>query len=174
MDAPARRRPGRQSTFSKAKCDLICARLGAGEALATICEDEGMPSVATWFRWLDERPDLREDYTRAREAQAEHMDRLIWQAATQPAERITITGKDGKSKVTGVDNGDVQHRRLLVDTLKWRAAHLRPKVYGVIRVEAEHDVSGSLAELVRQAAALPLKQAEVIESKGPAPVIESQ
>ena len=133
-----------------------------------------MPCVMTWLEWVSRDRALAEQYVRAREAQAEYMDTQIREAATAEPERMTLTGRDGKTQLTSVDNGHVQHRRLLVDTLKWRAAHLRPKVYGVIRVEAEHDVGGSLAELVRQAAALPLKQAEVIESKGPAPVIESQ
>ena len=132
-----------------------------------------MPAVVTVLEWCERFQDFQQQYARARAAQAEYMDHLIQQAATQAPEYVTITTKGG-TKHGGVDNGLVQHRRLLVDTLKWRAAHLRPKVYGVIRVEAEHDVGGSLAELVRQAAALPLKQAEVIESKGPAPVIESQ
>ena len=132
-----------------------------------------MPAVVTVLEWCERFQDFQQQYARARAAQAEYMDHLIQQAATQPPEYVTITTKGG-TKYGGVDNGHVQHRRLLVDTLKWRAAHLRPKVYGVLRIEAEHDVGGSLAELVRQAAALPLKQAEVIESKGPAPVIESQ
>ena len=37
----------------------------------------------------------------------------------------------------GVDSGDVAHRRLKIDVLKWRAGKLRPKVYGD-KIQQEH------------------------------------
>jgi hypothetical protein len=66
------------------------------------------------------------------------MDQRILEAASAPFRE----GPDGK-----VDSGEVAHRRLLIDTLKWRACHLRPRVYSE-KHRAEMTAAVALRNLV--------------------------
>lgn len=116
---------GRPSDFTQEIADEICERLSNAESLRKICLSEHMPSQTTVFRWLaDERySKFREQYTRAREAQA---DALF--------DECLDIADDGSNDYVGEDekyNGDaVQRAKLRIDTRKWMAGKLRPKVYG--------------------------------------------
>ena len=99
--------------FTQATADLICERIATGESLRFICRAEDMPDKATVLRWLqsDERLEFRDQYARAREAQADHyFDAII--------------------EIADDDTLDVNRSRLMVDARKWAAGKLRPKVYG--------------------------------------------
>lgn len=127
---------GRPSKFTQELADQICTRLAEGESLRAICrpegnDDESMPHIGTILRWVGENPGFREQYTRAREVQAE----------TLADEIITIS--DG-SKFADDDATQIARARLRVDTRKWVASKLLPKKYGD-KVEVEH--SGSLNAL---------------------------
>ncbi len=68
---------GRPSIFSPELAQTIFDRMSAGELLIRICEENGMPHVATFFRWLNREGEgnaaLRAAYTRARHDQADFM-----------------------------------------------------------------------------------------------------
>jgi hypothetical protein len=141
---------GRPSTFTQKIADTICDRLIEGESLRAICREEGMPGIATVMQWLDRNPTFAAQYTRARELQADALDWEIMEAARQAPERVTVTVGENATK-TCVDGGEVNNRRLLIDTLKWRACHLRPKRYKTATIE--HSGSVSLESLVAPDAA---------------------
>lgn len=61
----------RPSTFTEEVAGLICERLADGESLRSICSQEGMPSKSMVFRWLAANEAFRDQYARAREAQAD-------------------------------------------------------------------------------------------------------
>lgn len=111
--------------YSEEIADVICDRLANAESLRKICLSDGMPSQSTVFRWLgdDRHADFRERYARAREAQA---DALF--------DEMLDIADDGANDYMGEDekyNGDaVQRSRLRVETRKWMAGKLKPKVYG--------------------------------------------
>jgi hypothetical protein len=70
-------------------------------------------------RWLGEdKPGFREQYARAREAQAE----FIAEDAFELADSMLGAGRE--------DNAAVQAARLAVDTRKWFLARMSPRVYG--------------------------------------------
>lgn len=136
---------GRPSDFSEATADAICAGLADGRSLRKICLDEGMPSQTTVFRWLaDERyATFREQYVRAREAQA---DALF--------DECLDIADDGSNDYMGEDdtyNGDaVARSRLRIDTRKWMAGKLRPKVYGdKLELNNNHGLQDSLGDLLK-------------------------
>jgi hypothetical protein len=119
---------GRPSSFTQEIADSICERLIGGESLRTICLDDDLPSATTVFRWLanDEYAAFREQYTRAREGQAERL-----------AEEILSIADDGSSDWTVNEKGSevlnaeaVARSRLRVDARKWLAGKLAPKKYG--------------------------------------------
>jgi hypothetical protein len=143
---------GRPSMFTEEIAAAICDGIAAGECLPRVCDKPGMPHPSTVFDWLAKDKVFADQYARAREAQGELMDAMIMEAATAAPERVIIRmgGEDGGTKEQ-VDTGEVQHRRLKIDALKWRAAHLRPKVYGVQRQEVEHKGLDGLAERLAEA-----------------------
>lgn len=109
---------GRPSTFTQETADTICERIAEGESLRSICTDEAMPGKSTVFRWLadDQNAPFRDQYARAREAQADALfDEL--------AETAELALK-AESAV------EVAARRLVVDTQKWRLSKIVPKKYG--------------------------------------------
>lgn len=120
---------GRPSKFSQALADEICDRLSKGESLRAICSgdeqtaDGFMPHRATVMRWLESNEAFREQYARAREAQADHYVDEMLEIADSP--NATVNPKTGEPEVR-----DPQRDRLRVDTRKWIASRLAPKKYG--------------------------------------------
>lgn len=140
---------GRPSSFSEETAETICARLANGESLRKICCDADMPDQTTVIRWLaksemDDAPEqfklFRQQYARAREMQADTI-----------FDEMLDIADDGSNDYMGDDekyNGDaVQRSKLRVDTRKWMAGKLRPKVYGEkIFNETQHTFSEDMAE----------------------------
>jgi hypothetical protein len=121
---------GRPSLYTEELAHEICVRLGSGESLRKICLDERIPSIATVMSWLTKKPDFLEQYTRAREIQAEtQFDELI-DIVDQPPELSHITDKNGELVEVKFDSSYVAWMKLRVDTRKWTAARMAPKKYG--------------------------------------------
>jgi hypothetical protein len=116
------------SKFSEELADRICERLADGESLRSICADEEMPDKSTVFRWLAANETFRDQYARAREAQADTLFDEILHIADTPQMGEKTEVSDGKIKVVSGDM--IDHRRLQVDARKWMAGKLRPKKYG--------------------------------------------
>ena len=117
---------GRPSDFTQQMADAICAELADGRSLRDICSSTEMPDKATVFRWLAKDAQFRDQYARAREAQAEH-----W------ADEILEIADDGSNDTYEDDNGNtrtdqevVARSRLRVDSRKWLMSKLAPKKYG--------------------------------------------
>lgn len=117
---------GRPSEFTQEVADAICERIADGESLVRICKDDGMPSKATVFNWLSSKPEFVDNYTRAREAQADTLfDEIL--DISDDGLNDTYTDEDGNVRT----NQDVIARsKLRVDARKWMAGKLRPKKYG--------------------------------------------
>ena len=121
---------GRPSIYTEELAHEICVRLGLGESLRKICLDERIPSMATVMTWLTKKPEFLEQYTRAREIQAEtQFDELI-DIVDQPPELSHITDKNGELVEVKFDSSYVAWMKLRVDTRKWTAARMAPKKYG--------------------------------------------
>lgn len=112
---------GRPSRLTKELLEKIILQVVEGKSLKNICEKENMPNIATVFRWLSEGRKSNSDeilknfcdkYAHAREIQ---QDVLV--------EEMLDIARKANSK-------NFQASRLLIDTLKWRAGKLAPKVYG--------------------------------------------
>lgn len=136
--------------FTQDVADRICARIASGESVRSIVKDETMPCSATVYKWLREVPAFAEQYARSREDQADCLAEEMLDVARQAPERVTVTIGDEATKEQ-IDSGDVAHRRLQIDTLKWRAGKLRPKVYGD-KIQQEITGTLSLEQILSQAA----------------------
>lgn len=117
---------GRPSEFTEEIADEICDRISSGESLRRICSDEGMPSKTSVFRWLYNNKEFCFQYARAREVQADSLADEILDICDDGS-NDTYTDEEGNVRV----NTDVIARsRLRVDTRKWIASKLKPRVYG--------------------------------------------
>lgn len=124
---------GVASSFTDEIATTICEGLADGRSLRSICVEEGMPNQATVFRWLaDERyAAFREQYARAREAQADAIFDEILDIADDGTNDWMERHDDEGGNIGWKENGEaLQRSRLRVDARKWMAGKLRPKVYG--------------------------------------------
>lgn len=138
------------SKFTQAIADSICEQIAEGKSLRTICAAKDKPKMSTIFRWLadDARKEFREQYVRAREAQADALFDEILNIADTPLIGVkTKTNEKGETETT---HGDmIEHRRLQVDARKWMAGKLRPKKYGD-KLELAGDQDSPLQVVVRK------------------------
>jgi hypothetical protein len=130
---------GMPSTFTTDMADQICMKLVSGMSLRKICDLDGMPSTFTVLKWLEKYPEFATQYAHARELQADAYFDEIRDTIDQDPGMVEVTTQF--SSHSHVDSGEVQHRKLKVDALKWMAAKLRPKKYGestTLQAEVNH------------------------------------
>lgn len=94
----------------EAQVAAICGDLVDGLSLRQACAKQGRPDKATFLRWMETDEQLRDQYARAREAQAE----------TYAAEIIEIVDTEP----------DAARARVRMDARRWVASKLLPKKYG--------------------------------------------
>jgi hypothetical protein len=95
-----------------------------------------MPTKSTVFRWLAADEMFRDQYARAREAQADAIFDEILDIADEEHTTVKRDPDGGEVEVT-YDSTAVQRNRLRIDARKWMAGKLRPKVYGE-KVDVAH------------------------------------
>lgn len=120
---------GRPSIYTEELADAICERLADGESLRSICRDEAMPAKATVFRWAASNESFRDQYAKAREAQADCLFDDILEIADDA--RNDWMERHGKDDAGWLLNGDhIARSKVRIDARKWMAGKMRPKVYG--------------------------------------------
>lgn len=128
---------GRPSDYTPEIVSEICELIANGMSVREICRAEHMPDMRTVFRWLAKHDEFRQQYARAREAQADYL-----------AEEILDIADDGQNDwmdrqvAPGVfarvqDQEAINRSRLRVDARKWIMSKLQPKKYGD-KVTQEH------------------------------------
>ena len=117
---------GRPSEYTEAMGLAICERIADGESLRSICLLDEMPAKSTVFKWLTQQTEFADQYTRAREAQADVLADEIIDIADDGS-RDYVKQEDGREVV---DYDHISRARLRVDARKWIAAKLKPKKYG--------------------------------------------
>jgi hypothetical protein len=125
IDAIHGKKTGRPSKYSDELVDNICLRLSNGEALTQIVKSDSMPSHATVYTWLLQRPEFLDKYTRAREEQADtNADQIIAIADEMPPEYTDEKGR------TSLDPTFLNWQKQRIEARKWTAMKLKPKKYG--------------------------------------------
>ena len=148
-DCKKKKHPGgRPTDYCVEVADEILERIADGESLRSICREEHMPSKSAVFRWLGLHDEFRDQYARAREAQADSLFDDVLEIADDA--RNDWMERNGKDDVGWALNGEhVQRTRLRIDARKWMAGKLRPKTYGEkIEVDNKHDISDPMKELL--------------------------
>lgn len=136
---------GRPTIYSQELVSLMCSRIAAGESVRQITSDPDMPAMATFFRWLNEKPDFKEQYAIAKELGAEALFAdLLAIADDGTNDWMEKKGKDGKAIGYQVNGEAIGRSRLRVDTRKWYLSKVLPKLYGD-KTTTEHTGSISLS-----------------------------
>lgn len=99
-----------------------------------LCKAEGMPDPMSVYRWLRDKPDFTLQYEASREMAAEAFANEVIELADAECP-VDTKGR--------MDSGFVQRQRLRVDTRKWVASKLLPKVYGD-KLDVAHSGSVSI------------------------------
>lgn len=134
---------GRPSIYSEELAKKICTRLANGESLRKICSDDGMPAKSVVIEWaLDSKHPFADQYARARRIQAELMIDEVNEISDDGTNDYMLTKKG-----LVPDHEHMARSRLRVDTRKWIACKVLPKIYGD-KIHAEHSGSISLNDLI--------------------------
>lgn len=156
-----KKKMGRPTMYTQQLASLICLRIAEGESLREIVKSEGMPERTTIYEWLLNKPDFANQYTRAREEQADTLaDEIIAIADEQPEIIPVLDKRTGELIEHKLDNAFLQWQKNRIDARKWTAMKLKPKKYGdrvalagdsesPIKVEAEVQAEALLGALLK-------------------------
>jgi hypothetical protein len=129
--APQKNPLGAPTTYNEHLATVICIRIAEGESLRQILKDVGMPAQSTVYEWLLRHPSFAEQYTRAREEQADTLaDEIIHIADEQPEVIAVVDKKTGALIEHKLDGAFLQWQKNRIEARKWTAMKLKPKKYG--------------------------------------------
>lgn len=129
----------RQSDFTEEKANDICERIANGSSLREICRSDDMPDKSTVLRWLgdDRLASFRDQYVRAREAQADHFAEEILEISDDGTNDWMERQQPNGETVEVVNHEHISRSKLRVDSRKWLMSKLAPKKYGD-KLDLEH------------------------------------
>jgi hypothetical protein len=115
--------------FSQEIFDKVCEQLSEGLSLRTVCSVPEMPSARAIYKWLRLKPELVQQYARAKEDSSDALIEDMLDIADDGSNDL-MTIQKGNEEYE-VENKEVTNRsKLRVDTRKWIASKLKPKKYG--------------------------------------------
>jgi hypothetical protein len=120
---------GRPSKYTQELADRICNLVASHDlGLPRLCiKYPDLPEPQTINAWRREKPGFSSKYAQAKMEQAELLAESIDDIAYGINEYYYVDSETGASKI---DSGLVAHARLLIDSRKWLASKLAPKIYG--------------------------------------------
>ncbi len=141
---------GRPPIYTEELAEFVCRMVATHTwGLQRICREvDGMPDQTTINEWRLNNPSFSLRYTKAKQVQAELLAEECLDISDDARGDIKIT-KDGEE----VFNTEFAARsRIRIDTRKWLAAKLSPKIYGdrqiVEQVSSENeDLKKEIADL---------------------------
>lgn len=131
---------GRPSKYTEELARLICERVAVStENLKVICARyPDMPTESTIRLWRWNRPEFSRLYAQAKMFQAEFMAEDILDIADDDSKDIKYD-EDGNESCNAEF---VARSRLRIDTRKWLASKLAPKIYGdrsIVETTIKHE-----------------------------------
>jgi len=129
----------------------LLSELEIGRSLRQVCADEGMPHFATVLRWVAADVNFASRYTRARTTQADTLfDRM-----------------EAVEEAVSAGTMDSHAARVVLDSMRWRASKLAPKVYGdrmaVEVTETRISISGALAAAEQRVALIDARDVQDVQ-----------
>jgi len=113
---------GRPTSYTKKMAEEICDAIAeSGKGIQQLCDDnEHFPCERTVFRWLNKHEEFSQQYAIAKIKQVEYLVNEINVMMNEPHYYM----EDGVRRI------DAKILRTKIDTRKWLASKLVPKVYG--------------------------------------------
>jgi len=129
--------------LAKEICDSIAA---SSKGIKKLCsENEGFPNPDTIYRWISAHKDFSDQYAQAKRQQIEVIVDEIIEIADDTSRDISVN-ENGK---VIVNHEHINRSRLRIDTRKWLASKLAPKIYGhPSQIDDPHDTKAS-EEVIR-------------------------
>ena len=139
---------GRPTMYTEELAARICEAVATStDGLKRICKNNpDFPSHETVFQWRYTNKDFADLYTQAKKAQMELLAEEILEISDEN-HRDTLTDEDGNQRM---DGEWVARSRLRVDSRKWMAAKLLPKMYGDRPSDAESVVKTLIEKLLEK------------------------
>lgn len=125
----AAKQMGRPTKYSAELAKDICDKIAAnGNGIKRLCaENPNWPNKDTIFTWLKNYPDFSDQYARAKQCQIEiFIDEILDIADDTSYDQIV----NDQGHIV-CNNEFIARSRLRIDTRKWLASKLVPKVYRV-------------------------------------------
>lgn len=122
-----------QTKYTPAIAEKIFEGMANGKTGARTAKELGLSFSVVW-QWINNKAGFKERYFEAKEICAEYYADMVIEISEEAPR--TFINKDGAEVV---DPGDVQNRKLRLESLKWAAGVLKPKRFG-----AKLDVSGEV------------------------------
>lgn len=119
---------GRKSEYTEKMGERICDLVATHAwSLKNICAHyKDLPDDTTIFQWRLRHPDFGRDYAKAKQIQAEKLVEEILDISDDKSNDV-LYDKEGKEHC---NTEFVARSRLRVDSRKWIASKLAPKIYG--------------------------------------------
>ena len=116
-----------------AMVDALLVQIETGKSMREVCRMDGMPDHGTVIRWMRDDAGLATKYARARMAQAD----------------VLFDRMEAVEEAVSAGTMDSHAARVVLDSMRWRASKLAPKVYGdrldVSVSDTRISISGALA-----------------------------
>ena len=97
-----------------AMVDALLVQIETGKSMREVCRMDGMPDHTTVIRWMRDDAGLATKYARARMAQAD----------------VLFDRMEAVEEAVSAGTMDSHAARVVLDSMRWRASKLAPKVYG--------------------------------------------
>lgn len=130
MAAPKKSNPKLSEIRTPENLEKICKLTSEGKSAITISKILGI-AYTTMREWIDNDPDNAAKYARAKQDQGDY--------AYEQIQEVELKLEAGIL--------DPQTSRVLIDSIKWRAGKMRPKVYGE-KLELSGNKEAPLLEII--------------------------
>ena len=130
--------------YNRKQIDVILERIANGESIATVCATPGMPDMRSLRRWaIADKDGLAGRLRLALELRAHYFADEIIEIADD-ARNDWMAHNDPENPGYRLNGEAVNRSRLRIDTRKWWASKMLPRVYGD-RYTVEGDPNAPLA-----------------------------
>jgi hypothetical protein len=145
MEKKAKPLLGRPSLYTEELADRICEIVATNpQGLPTLCKKfEGLPTAETIRVWRWEKPLFSAKYAEAKRFQAE----ILAESIEDITDDLSTNSYQDENGITRIDSGIVAVARLIVDSRKWTASKLAPKIYGDKRQPEETSSADTLSKI---------------------------
>lgn len=143
---------GRPTKYTKELAEEICETIASSsKGLTRLCkENKNWPNRSNIMKWLRKYPEFRDLYTKSKQDQVDvFVDEILEIADDTSNDTLIRIDKNGEEQE--ICNSEwINRSRLRVDTRKWLAAKLCPRVYGerAIKEHVSEDAKSLIERII--------------------------